>query len=96
MPITWAVMIWQKKSMNLNNTTTKNMEQNNMTAVEWLVKRFLLSGNNLLMSDVEQAKQMEKEQLINAHKEGNKHNGWALQHEHEKYYNELYGKKTEG
>ena len=34
--------------------------------------------------------QMEKEQIISAHKEGNKYNGWALRHEHEKYYNETY------
>lgn len=31
------------------------------TAVEWLVNRFLMSGNNLLISDVEQAKQMEED-----------------------------------
>ena len=37
---------------------------------------------------------MEKEQIINAHKEGNKYNGWALQHEHEQYYKETYGKDT--
>lgn len=37
--------------------------------------------------------QMEKEQIINAHKAGNKYNEWALQHEHEQYYNETYGKE---
>jgi hypothetical protein len=82
------------------------MEQNNMTAVEWLhiqLKKGIdynpldpLSYPKSVENLFDEAKQMEKEQLINAHKEGNKHNGWALQHEHEKYYNKLYGKKTEG
>lgn len=37
----------------------------------------------------------EKEQIISAHKEGNKYNGWALRHEHEKYYNETYGENKQ-
>ena len=37
----------------------------------------------------------EKEQIMKAHKEGNKYNGWALQHEHEQYYNETYGERKQ-
>ena len=66
------------------------MEQK-QTAVEWLVDE-LLDGKLLMPSLIEQAKEMEKQQIIKAHKEGNKHNGWALRHEHEQYYNEEYGK----
>ena len=42
---------------------------------------------------LKQAKQMEKEQIIEAHKQGNKNNGWALRHEHEQYYNETYAQQ---
>jgi hypothetical protein len=36
------------------------------------------------------AKEMEKEQITEAFKEGNLYHGWALKHEPEKYYNETY------
>lgn len=66
------------------------------TAVEWLQSKVLYivpsSQKDDLLKLFEQAKEMEKEQIISAHKEGNKYNGWALRHEHEKYYNETYGK----
>ena len=80
-----------------------------MTAVEWLFE--VLAHNdiidhkklcddenlyNLLYSLKNQAKQIEKEQIVKAHKEGNKYNGWALQHEHEQYYKETYGKDSIG
>ena len=78
------------------------MEKNNMTAVEWLYN-YLFPKQLDGFSDeewdkidkaFEQAKQMEKEQIMKAHKEGNKYNGWALQHEHEQYYNETYGNES--
>lgn len=71
-----------------NNTTMKQ------TAVEWLAEKLIHAEPNILEWDkyIKQAKQMEKEQIINAHKEGNKYNGWALQHEHEQYYNETFNK----
>lgn len=67
------------------------------TAVEFLFEQVAnLDWKNLIgekkIEIFEQAKQMEKEQIVKAHKEGNKYNGWALQHEHEQYYNETYGK----
>jgi hypothetical protein len=39
------------------------------------------------------AKEMEKEQIIDAFKEGNLYHGWALKHEAEQYYNETYKKE---
>ena len=32
----------------------------------------------------------EKEQIIESHKRGSMFNGWALEHEHKKYYNQTY------
>jgi hypothetical protein len=39
------------------------------------------------------AKEMEKEQITDAFKEGNLYNGWALKHEPEQYYNKTYKNK---
>lgn len=73
------------------------------TAVEWLVEQILLKHPMITQylpdysfdkSIVEQANKMFEEQIVKAHKEGNKYNGWALQHEHEQYYNETYGKDS--
>ena len=68
------------------------MESNQReTAVEWLVKRYLVSGNNLLVSDVEQAKQMEKEQITDAYNMGS-YDMAEKKFEPEQYYNETYNK----
>jgi len=42
----------------------------------------------------EQDREMEKERIINAFKEGNLYHGWALKHEPEQYYNETYKNET--
>ena len=47
----------------------------------------------MIESYEKQAKEMEKEQIIDAFKEGNLYHGWALKHEPEKYYNETYKKE---
>jgi hypothetical protein len=39
------------------------------------------------------AKEMEKEQITEAFKEGNLYHGWALKHEPEQYYNKTYKKE---
>jgi hypothetical protein len=58
------------------------------TAVEWLVKELNLEGYDYT---VEQAKIMEKEQIINAHIDGQPL--YSCQSEKaEQYYNETYGK----
>ena len=87
--------------MNLNNTTTKNMEQNNMTAVEWLhiqLKKGIdynpldpLSYPKSVENLFDEAKQMEKEQIIDARHNGiiSAMKGYAVSNE--QYYNETYG-----
>ena len=81
-------------------TTTEHMEKNNMTAVEWLVNQILLKHTEIVQflpnwsfdkSIIEQAKQMEKEQIINAYR-----TGWINylpDKDSEQYYNETYGKQ---
>jgi alkylhydroperoxidase family enzyme len=61
------------------------------TAVEWLVEQ-ILKEKGLVDLDIEKAKEMEKEQIIEAFKEGNLYHGWALKHEPEQYYNKTYKK----
>jgi hypothetical protein len=63
------------------------------TAVEWLIEEM---HKNIVWIPVpmqEKAKEMEKEQIVDAFGEGNKYNGWALKHELEEYYNETYKKE---
>ena len=72
------------------------------TSVDFLIEEFsaifgkvnFTAMQGLLLKDaVEKAKEMEKEQIIDAFKEGNLYHGWALKHEPEKYYNETYKKE---
>jgi hypothetical protein len=58
------------------------------TAVEWLVKKLNLEGYDYT---VEQAKEMEKEQIIDAYKFGNLSDVYFKP---EQYYNETYGGKN--
>jgi hypothetical protein len=61
------------------------------TAVSWLVEEFdLTSESPIIKNVVEQAKQMEKEQIIDAHNIGrnDKHNDFGR--EGEQYYNETF------
>ena len=50
-----------------NNTTTIPLNQNKMkqTAVEWLIDKYIIVGG-ITKTMVEQAKEMEKEQIIDA------------------------------
>jgi hypothetical protein len=68
------------------------MSDKKQTAVDWLVYvvQCCIPPDYIPIEIVKQAKQMEKDQIIEAHKQGNKNNGWALPHEHEQYYNETY------
>jgi len=65
------------------------------TAVEWLIEKLgeyfphEIGGIHLL---VEQAKEMEKEQIINAHIEGQPF-ATTLSAKAEQHYNETYGKQ---
>ncbi len=62
------------------------------TAVEWLIEQMHKNIEWIPIPMQEQAKEMEKEQIIDAFKEGNLYHGWALKHEPEQYYNETYKK----
>ena len=82
----------------LKNTTTKHMENKNLTAVEWLIEQVhtdgLYSFKTLFEKEIEQAKQMEKEQIINAH--GLKYYDLNEQTINgEQYYNETYAKRQD-
>jgi hypothetical protein len=52
-------------------------------------REFITIKHNLFYN----AKEMEKEQITEAFKEGNLYHGWALKHEPEQYYNETYKKE---
>ena len=61
-----------------------------MTAVEWLVEKYIEKGI-IFLDDIEQAKAMEKEQIIDAY-----NISWALRDKPyataDKYYNETFNK----
>jgi len=61
----------------------------NQTAIEWLVEQLPLIQQEGLRDVIEQAKAMEKQQIINAV------DGFPISKRHldgEEYYNETYGK----
>ena len=66
------------------------------TAVEFFVEQLIIdelidviNGHQFLhLQSI--AKEMEKEQILDAFGEGNKYNGWALKHELEEYYNKTF------
>jgi len=62
------------------------------TAVDYLFNELIANPGNFIKA-YKQAKEMEKEQITEAFKEGNKNNGWLLKHEMELYYNEIYKKE---
>lgn len=74
--------------------------ENKQTAVEWLLQRFE-DGDMYNVEDAQfikhQAKEMEKEQISDAHIEGQRvfdkhpHTQWTND-QAEQYYNETYGK----
>ena len=65
------------------------------TAVEWLYDRFLYAGYAVNSEWLKQAKEMEKEQIIDAHIEGQRvfdkypHTQWTND-QAEQYYNETF------
>ena len=76
------------------------MSKNTQTAIEWLAeqyeKSFTLKVNNVMTSIIEQAKEMEKQMVIDAWKMGRYENDKIVMSERfysEQYYNETYGSK---
>jgi hypothetical protein len=66
------------------------------TAVEWLQEKYFARLGNLRREDFQQAKEMEKEQIINAHGTKVTHNIKMGMDVYEykagtEYYNETYG-----
>ena len=60
------------------------------TAVEWLEKRFYFTKGQLLDIDFEQAKSMEKEQIMDAYQKGFTRELGNRNEDFEQYYNETY------
>jgi len=58
------------------------------TAVEWLVEKLPLIQQEGLRDEIEQAKEMEKEQKIDAFDTGRRKGDWIF--DGEKYYNETF------
>jgi len=61
------------------------------TAVDWLEQRFFDRLGRFTKEDIEQAKQMEKEQIIEAYYEGKE---YGFKEQGEQYYKETYGTNT--
>jgi hypothetical protein len=64
------------------------------TAVEWLVEQLPLIQQEGLRYVIEQAKEMEKEQIEDAHEIGYINGGNHKSVNGEQYYNETYESKT--
>ena len=67
--------------LNLNNIEKKQ------TAVEWLEQAYWDNKGTLSQKHFDQAKQMEKEQIVESHHEGY----YSFSHSGEQYFNETYG-----
>ena len=68
---------------------------NKKTAIQMLIEsveywNIKIDCPNLFNAICEQALELEKQQIIDAHKEGNKFNGWSCKHESETYYNRTF------
>jgi hypothetical protein len=67
------------------------MEQVKQTAVEWLIEQLKKPySDKYIMNIIEQAKEMEKQQIINACYEGVDYET-SIYENPEQYYNETYG-----
>jgi hypothetical protein len=62
------------------------------TAVEWLIDRYISSNEPLNYKHLEQAKEMEKQQIETAYKKG--HNFMGNEFNPNQYYNETYGNES--
>ena len=61
------------------------------TATEWLAEKWATQGT-LHSSDLEQAKQMDKEHIMMAYNDGRTNAGLKLNKKSIEYYNETYNK----
>jgi hypothetical protein len=58
------------------------------SSIDWLEEQYYESEGKLTRHDFKQAKQMEKEQMIDAYYEGKE---YGFKEQGEQYYNETYG-----
>ena len=63
-----------------------------MTAVEWLVEQLPMRIKNSMMGEIEQAKAMEKEQIINAASDHCYPTCESARIDAEQYFNETFNK----
>ena len=75
-----------------NIIITKHLNQNNMTAVEWLVEKLEIFATEEEMNIIEQAKEMEKQQIMKAVYDSMGTNIDPNLGRAEQYYNEIYNK----
>jgi len=73
--------------INLLQSRIDRRQTMKQTAVEWLVEQLPMRIKNSMMGEIEQAKEMEKEQLSDAWYAGDED---GAIHEFEQYYNETY------
>jgi alkylhydroperoxidase family enzyme len=70
---------------------TLEVKMSKQTAVDWLEKAYWDNKGTLSQKHFDQAKQMEKEQIVESHHEGY----YSFSHSGEQYYNETYGGQDE-
>ena len=74
------------------------MENKSVTAVEFLIQQILKHDKSFIEfynAEIQQAKEMEKQQIIDAHVTGhNASSSTIKQHDAEQYYNETYKKNN--
>lgn len=65
-----------------------------MTAVEWLIEELTKNGHNfkLYKKEINQAKELEKQQILEAYIEGAGGSVYAYSEFSEQYYNETFNK----
>ena len=82
----YKIIIPKEEQMAHNRLNGLNQTQ---TSLEWLINQYC--KGNYLIEIVEQAKEMEKQQIIDAYNEGL--SNWDSEQEAEQYYNETFKKK---
>jgi hypothetical protein len=84
------IKITQTSNADMNIGVPKNLTMEQQTAVEWLIDRFLFAGYAIPTEWKEQAKAMEKEQIIKAAQVVLWNNTSNSKEVAEQYYNETY------
>jgi hypothetical protein len=81
---------------NFDNQILKNMSDKKQTAIEWLINEWPILKSNLPIWLIEQAKEMEKEQIAKAFDDGDYNYHYSRKtgndfENGEEYFKELYG-----